>query len=79
MSSLVYAQVAKRAEAITPSDTASNVFSYIYVGGTGDLTITTEGGDTVTLVGLPVGSFVWVSTSKVMDTDTTATDLVGFN
>lgn len=78
MSSMVTGQIAAKAASITPSDTAPNIYSYIYVGGTGDLTLVTEGGNTVTLVSLPVGSWVWVRTFKVKATDTTATDLVGF-
>ena len=74
----VSGQIGDRAFAVTPSDTAANVYSYLYIGGAGNLSIVTEGGDTVTLVGLPVGSWVWVRTSKVRSTSTTATNIVGF-
>ena len=74
----VSGQIGDRAAAITTSDTAPNAFSYLYVGGAGNLTIVTEGGDTVTLTALPVGSWVWVRTKIVKATGTTATNLVGF-
>ena len=74
----VSGQIGDRAASITASDTAANAYSYIYVGGAGNIALVTEGGDSVTLVGLPVGSWVWIRTSKVMATNTTATNLVGF-
>ena len=78
MANNVSGQIGDRAGAITTSDTAANIWSYIYVGGAGNLALVTEGGDSITLTALPVGSWVWVRTSKVMSTNTTATNLVGF-
>lgn len=69
--------IATKAKAVTKSDTAENAFSYLYVGGAGNVAIVTEGGDEVTLSGIPAGSFVWVRTSKVKAA-TTATNIVGF-
>ena len=64
------------AEAITASDTASNAYSGIYVGGAGNVTVVTEGGTTVTFTAPPVGSILPIRTQKVT-TATTATLLIG--
>jgi len=64
------------AEAITKSDTASNAYSGIYVGGAGDVTVVTEGGTTVTFTAPPVGSILPIRTQKVLAA-TTATLLIG--
>ncbi len=67
---------ARRAEAVTPNDGADlpNFSRFLYVGGAGDLRITTTGGDTVTLSG--VSGFVPVFVSRVHATSTTATNIV---
>ncbi len=72
----VQAIIPTYAEAITKSDTASNTFSYIYVGTTGNVVVTTEDGQTVTFTAVPAGQYIWVRTSKVMAA-TTASNLVG--
>lgn len=70
-----------RAVAITPSDTVTQNYTAIYVGGTGDVTIETENapGTAVTFKAMPVGSYLWVKTSKVKATLTTATLLIGLS
>jgi hypothetical protein len=73
------AYVATNAVAVTKSDTAENVFSYLYVGTGGTLTVVTEGGDTVQFANVPSGGFLWVRTSKVKSTGSTSTDIVGFS
>lgn len=78
MANNVPEEIADRAGSITPSDSAANNWLYLYVGGAGNIALVTEGGDTVTLSSLPVGSWVWVRTSLVKSTGTTATNLVGF-
>lgn len=69
---------ADRAFAITPDD--NNNFEVlpraIYVGGSGDIRVTTYGGDTITFVGHPIGYFL-VRCRRVHATGTTATNLVG--
>jgi hypothetical protein len=65
------------AVAITKSDTESNAFSSIYVGGAGNVAVVTEEGTTVTFTAPPVGSIIPIRTSKVLAA-TTATLLVGF-
>lgn len=64
------------AVAITKSDTENNSYSAIYVGGTGNVAVVTEGGTTVTFNAVPVGVIIPVRTQKVLDA-TTATNLVG--
>lgn len=63
------------AAAITPSDTVdlTNVTQAIYVGGTGALVVIMQGGQTVTLSAVPVGTVLEVRVSRVKATGTTAT------
>lgn len=68
-----------RAAAVTPSDTASNQFMFLWCGGAGTLTVVTEGGDTVLLTGVTAGMYVWLRVNQVKATGTTATNIVGFN
>jgi len=65
------------AVAITKSDTETNAFSGIYVGGTGAVTVVKEEGTNVTFSAVPVGTILPIRTQKVMAA-TTATLLVGF-
>lgn len=63
--------------AVTPSDTAGNQCRAIYVGGTGDVTVVTLGGNTVTFKAVPVGVILPVECALIKATLTTATLLVG--
>lgn len=67
-----------RAQAITVSDVTvySPPLEAIYVGGAGNVTVITSGGDTVTFTAPPVGSKIEGSFSKVKAA-TTATLLIG--
>ncbi|OWT62012.1 spike base protein, RCAP_Rcc01079 family [Candidimonas nitroreducens] len=65
------------AAAITPSDTAVQSYRAIYVGGTGDLTVRTAGGNVVTFKAVPVGAVLPIEVWQVHSINTTATDLVG--
>ena len=65
------------ARAITPSDTAPQSYRAIYVGGAGNVSVVTTGGETVTFTAPPVGSIIPVEVSFVRATLTTATNLVG--
>jgi len=78
---------AYRAAAVTPSNTVDipsvstqdgtgNNGCVLYVGGDGDVRVTTAGGDTVTFVGLSAGTFVPVQVIRVWATGTNATDIV---
>ena len=67
------------AVAITPSDTAqSNTFEDVYVGGTGDVKVTTEAGTDVTFKSVPVGFRLNIRVIRVFSTGTTATLMVGY-
>jgi hypothetical protein len=65
----------RNAAAVTPSDTTEQYGTAIYVGGAGNVTVLTEGGQTVTFTAPPVGSFLWIKFTKVM-VATTATLLL---
>lgn len=64
---------------IVPSDAVdlSRTTRGIYVGSSGDLNVTTKGGDTVTLKNLAAGIVHPLRVSRVWATGTTATDIVG--
>lgn len=72
----VQASIPTYAEAITTSDTATNAFSYIYVGTAGSVAVVTENGQTVTFSNVPAGQYIWVRTQKVLSA-TTASNLIG--
>jgi hypothetical protein len=76
---------AGRAAAVTPSNTVdipsvsggtSNNGCVLYVGGAGDLKVDTVGGDAVTFVAVPAGSFIPVQVTRVYATGTSATSIV---
>ena len=75
---------AGRAAAVTPSNTVdipsitggTNNGCVLYVGGAGDLTVDTVGGDTVTFVGVAAGSFIPVQVKRVYAAGTSATSIV---
>lgn len=48
----------------------------LYVGSSGDLKITTVGGDVVSLVGISGGQFIPIHVSKVWDSGTSAGDII---
>lgn len=65
------------AAAVTPSDsTLLTPFQGIYVGGAGNVAVTTVGGNVVTFTAPPVGSIIPIRGVKVMATNTTATLLI---
>jgi hypothetical protein len=74
-----------RAAAVTPSNTVdipsitggtSNNGCVLYVGGAGNLTVDTVGGDTITFTGVLGGSFIPVQVTRVYATGTSATSIV---
>ena len=69
---------ARDAEAVTPSDDTvfDPVFDALWVGGAGNVAITTPEGTVVTLEGVAAGTLLPVAGSKVMATNTTATSIV---
>lgn len=54
----------------------SNQGCVLYVGGAGDLKVTTASRQTVLFKAVPVGTFIPINVVKVFDTDTTATFLL---
>jgi len=56
--------------------TIGNQGCVLYIGGPGNVTMTTNGGDIITLVGLNGGQFVPVQCVKVFATGTTATSII---
>ena len=56
--------------------TIGNQGCVLYIGGPGNVTMTTNGSDTITLVGLNGGQFVPVQCVKVFATGTTATNII---
>lgn len=78
---------AYRAAVVTPSDSVNipnvanqdgtgNNGCVLYIGGDGDIKVTTVGGDDVIFVGLTAGSFVPVQVVRVWATGTNATDIL---
>ena len=78
---------AYRAAAVTPSNTVDipsvstqdgtgNNGCVLYIGGDGDVKVTTAGGDTVTFTGLLAGMLIPVQVLRVSSTDTTATNII---
>jgi hypothetical protein len=60
----------------SPQSTIGNQGCVLYIGGAGNVTMTTNGNDIVTLVGLNTGQFVPVQCVKVFATGTTATEII---
>ena len=70
---------AERAFAITGNDSTDLTVTprAIYVGGAGNVKVTTLGGDTVTFNGAVAGTIIPVRVTRVFSTGTTATNLIG--
>lgn len=49
----------------------------VYVGGTGNLTLVTQSGNTVVFTALPIASVIRLKIAQIKSTGTTATLLVG--
>ena len=67
------------AVAVTPSDATVIVGKAIYVGGAGNVAVTTAAGGVVTFIAPPVGTVIPIAFTKVMATNTTATSLVALS
>ena len=64
--------------AITTSDTANlQTVAVVYVGGAGNIKVTTANGDVATFNGLNAGTVLPVQVLRVWATGTTATTLIG--
>lgn len=69
---------ARHAAAVTPSDSANLPTSSkrLWVGGAGNVKVTTVGGDVVTYTAVPAGTYLKVRAQQVFATGTTATNIV---
>lgn len=67
------------AVAVTPSNTTTIVGKAIYVGGAGNVAVTTVAGNVVTFTAPPVGTVIPISFTKIMATNTTATLLIALS
>lgn len=78
MANIMATEPARDAAAVTPSDSAqiSRVARALYVGGSGDVRLVTEEGNTVTFQDIVAGSILPVKATKVFATGTTATNIV---
>ncbi len=65
------------AVAVAKSDSTAVDYRALYIGGLGDVTVTTVGGDVVTFSAVPVGTILPVHVTRVMAA-TTATLIIGF-
>jgi hypothetical protein len=64
------------AAAVTPNDTVSQSGVALYVGGVGNVTLVTEGGDTVLFTAVPAGTVLNIRFIRINSTGTTATLMV---
>lgn len=68
---------AKRAFAVTPSDSARLSAKVLYIGGAGNVAVEMEdGANTVTFAGCLAGTFLPITVTRVLVTGTTATNIV---
>lgn len=72
---------AARAVAVTPHDTneLTRHAKALYVGGAGNIAVTTVGGDDVTFTAVPAGSILPVRVKIVKSTGTSATSIVALS
>jgi hypothetical protein len=74
----VYLGTSESAAAVTPSDSTafSRPTKYLYVGGTGNLTVIDGAGNSVLFQSVPAGAVLPIACTKVMSTGTAATKIV---
>ena len=70
--------LASDAVAVTPSDTAENNCHGLYIGTGGDVAVKGIGGVAVTFRNVPAGSILPILVNRVMATNTTAANILGF-
>jgi hypothetical protein len=68
--------IPSRMAAVVPSDTVSQPGAALYVGGTGDVSLTNGAGDTAVFKAVPAGTILPVQFGRVNATNTTATLLI---
>jgi hypothetical protein len=69
---------ADNATEVTPNDTTplTYVSRGLYIGVTGNLSVTMQGGGNVTFVGLPAGTVLPVRVTHVRSSSTTASSII---
>jgi hypothetical protein len=66
------------AQALTKSDTTViNTTRSVWVGGTGDITVTMLSGNTALFSSVPAGTWMPIQITKLQATGTTATNVLG--
>lgn len=70
--------LASDAVAVTTSDSTQVGYSGLYIGGAGDVAVKGISGTAVTFVNVPAGTILPIVVNRVMSTNTTATNIVGF-
>jgi len=74
---MMYRTIPEHGAAVTPSDTVDlNPTALIYVGGAGNIVVTTKAGDKLTFNGVLAGVILPVAVSRVWATSTTATNMI---
>lgn len=67
----------RHAAVVTPSDSTDLTYvSVLFIGGSGNVAVITAAGETVTIAGVVAGSVLPLRVSRVMSTNTTATNIV---
>ena len=61
-----------------PSDTATQVATYLWSVDGGNVSVETEAGNIVTFTGVPAGTYLLVRCNKIRATGTTSSSLYGF-
>lgn len=67
---------AQGAEAVTPGTPFTNTCKAIYVGGAGNINLTTAYGDTVTFSSAAAGEIIPIRATVVNSSSTTATNMI---
>lgn len=75
---LDFVKPARYGVAVTPNDNTDLAVTSraIWVGGAGAISLTTEGGDTVLISGIPAGTLLPIAANRIRATGTTATLIV---
>ena len=71
----------RKAEAVTKSDTVdlTNVSCALWVGGAGNVVVIMQDGTQVTFTGVAAGTLLPICISRVLSTNTTATNMVALS
>lgn len=66
------------AAAVTPDDATDLTYTTraLWVGGAGNISVITLGGETVTITGVLAGSLIPIRVNRVRSTSTTATNIL---